>query len=111
MAAHFVNVVYEGKHGPRVPIDHKRAVELVRSHRRLLYGHGRVWLAEGGRLIHAAQVFSLVEVVERRDLAGRSGEAGDGRQDAGEEQLYEPHFRSRCRVRKMVEQSDGHSTS
>lgn len=86
-----VLVVNQRKHRPRVSINNKGAVELVRPDRRLLGCHRRVGRAELRRRTQVAEILSLGEIEAIGDVAGRGGETGDGRQGAEGEDKQGAH--------------------
>lgn len=71
---YLVDRIDEREHGPGVPVHYERTIELVRPKCGLRHSHGRVWLAEDGRCVQVAQIFSLVEAFV---VARRSSKASD----------------------------------
>jgi hypothetical protein len=82
--ADLVHGIDQGEHGLGIPINDKRAVELVSPDGRLLDRDGGVGLAELGRLLQAAEVLASNQVRRR-------GETGDGGQDGHGQDVEEPH--------------------
>jgi hypothetical protein len=85
------NIVFvnQRKHGLRIAVNDKRAVELVRQHGGLLGRHRHILLARSRRRLEVAEILPLeeVEVATQR----WRGQGRDGRQGGGEQQ-GETHF-------------------